>query len=92
MMITVPVYLPLVATSGFDPIWFWCLFLMNMTIGGITPPFGMILFTMKATAGKTPLEEVYRAAIPFVFIVLLSMVLLVIFPGIALWIPNLFLK
>jgi tripartite ATP-independent transporter DctM subunit len=88
MMITIPVYLPVIATAGFDPIWFWCLFLINMTVGGITPPFGYILFTLKATSPETPLEEVYRAAVPFVLIVLFCMVLLVIFPQIALWFPD----
>jgi len=92
MMITIPVYLPVIATAGFDPIWFWCLFLVNMTVGGITPPFGNLLFVLKATTPETPLEEVYRAAVPFVLIVLLSVVLLVMFPQIALWLPNLMVK
>lgn len=88
MLITIPVYLPVIASVGFDPIWFWCLFLINMTVGAITPPFGYILFTLKACSKETTLEEVYRAAIPFVFIVLLCMVILVMFPQIALWLPN----
>jgi tripartite ATP-independent transporter DctM subunit len=92
MLITIPVYLPVVAHAGFDPIWFWCLFLINMTVGAITPPFGYILFILKATAKDITLEEVYRAAIPIVFIVILSMVLLVIFPQIALWLPNQMVK
>ncbi len=92
MMITIPVYLPVIATAGFDPIWFWCLFLINMTVGAITPPFGNILFILKATSPETTLEEVYRAAVPFIFIVLLCMLLLVIFPQIALWLPNLMVQ
>jgi tripartite ATP-independent transporter DctM subunit len=88
MLITIPVYLPVIASVGFDPIWFWCLFLINMTVGAITPPFGYILFTLKACSKETTLEEVYRAAIPFVFIVLFCMVILVMFPQIALWLPN----
>jgi tripartite ATP-independent transporter DctM subunit len=92
MMITIPVYLPVIATSGFDPIWFWCLFLINMTVGAITPPFGNILFVLKATSPETTLEEVYRAAVPFIFIILFCMLLLVIFPQIALWLPNLMVQ
>jgi tripartite ATP-independent transporter DctM subunit len=92
MMITIPVYLPVIATSGFDPIWFWCLFLINMTVGAITPPFGNVLFILKATSPETTLQEVYRAAVPFIFIVLLCMLLLVIFPQIALWLPNLMVQ
>jgi TRAP-type C4-dicarboxylate transport system permease large subunit len=88
MLITIPIFLPLLMTAGFDPIWFWCLFLINMTVGAITPPFGYILFTLKATTPSTPLEEVYRAAIPMVLIVLLLMVFVVLFPEIAIWLPN----
>ena len=92
MLITIPVYLPVIAHAGFDPIWFWCLFLINMTVGAITPPFGYILFILKGTSKETSLQEVYRAALPFVLIVLLAMVLLVIFPQIALWLPNQMVK
>lgn len=88
MMITIPIYLPVLATAGFDPIWFWCLFLVNMTVGGITPPFGYILFSLKASSPETPLEEIYRAALPFVLIVLFLMVLMALFPQVVLWLPN----
>jgi tripartite ATP-independent transporter DctM subunit len=92
MMITIPIYLPLIKTMGFDPIWFWTLFLINMTLGGITPPFGMRLFTLKVTAPETPLKEIYWASIPFIFIIFIGMVIVTIFPKIIVWIPNLFLK
>lgn len=89
MMITIPVYMPLIAKLGFDPIWFWCLFLINMTVGAITPPFGGICFVLKATLPETSLQEVYRATYGPILLVLITMVLLVIFPQIALWLPNL---
>lgn len=88
MMITIPVYVPVVLAARFDPIWFWCLYLVNSTVGAITPPFGYILFTLKATAPQTPLHDVYRAAIPMVLVVVLCMVCIIIFPEIALWLPN----
>lgn len=90
MMMTIPVYLPLVDAAHFDPLWFWCLYLVVITIGSITPPFGIVLFTLKASAPNTTLREVYAAAIPFVFLVLIGMVLMVIFPQIATWIPSIF--
>lgn len=89
MMITIPIYLPIIATVGFDPVWFWCLFMINMTIGGITPPFGLRLFTLQATAPETPLQQIYSASIPFVFIILVGMIFLVLFPQIVVWLPNL---
>jgi tripartite ATP-independent transporter DctM subunit len=90
MMMTIPVYLPMVESAHFDPIWFWCLYLVVITIGSITPPFGIVLFTLKASAPNTSLDEVYAAAIPFVFMVLFGIVLMVVFPQIATWIPSLF--
>jgi tripartite ATP-independent transporter DctM subunit len=92
MMITIPLYLPIVQVMGFNPIWFWCLYLVNMTIGGITPPFGLNLFILKGTSSTTSLQEVYRAAIPFVIIMIAGMVPMVIFPQIITWIPTLFQK
>jgi tripartite ATP-independent transporter DctM subunit len=92
MMIAIPIFAPIVVNLGFDPIWFWILFLINMAIGGITPPFGMRLFTLHACAPTIPLNEVFLAGIPPVFMLVLGIVIIYIFPQIALWLPNLFLK
>jgi len=92
MMITIPLYLPIITALRFDPIWFWCLYLVNMTVGNITPPFGLFLFVLKGTSPKTTLQEIYSAAIPFVLIVVSGMVLMIIFPVIIMGIPNLFMK
>jgi tripartite ATP-independent transporter DctM subunit len=88
MMITIPIYLPLVDTLQYDPLWFWCLYLINMTIGGITPPFGLILFVLKSAAKDTHIELIYKSAIPFFIMMLLGIVLLFFFPEIAVWLPN----
>jgi len=90
MMMTISVYLPMIESAKFDPISFWCLYLVNMTIGSITPPFGIILFILKASTPTTTLKEVYSAAIPFVVMVLIGVVLMVISPQIATWIPSRF--
>lgn len=92
MMIVIPIFTPVINFVGFDPLWFWCLFLINVTLGAITPPFGLILFTLKATVPKTPLEEVYRASVPIIIIGLLGMLAVVIFPAISVWLPNNFIK
>jgi tripartite ATP-independent transporter DctM subunit len=88
MLIAVPVYTPIIAHLGFDPIWFWMLFLINITLGGITPPFGYTMFVFKSVARDVPLVEIYRAAWPFVAIALLAIALMAAFPGIVTWLPS----
>jgi len=88
MLIVIPVYMPLIAVLGFDPIWFWLIFLINITIGGITPPFGYTLFALKGAAPQLKLGEVFSAAWPFVLIFLLAIVILWAFPGLVLYLPS----
>lgn len=88
MLILVPIYKPLVDAAGFDPIWFWLLVLLNLTVGGITPPFGYTMFAFKATAEGVSLSQVYRAAWPFVWLFVLLMVLVFMWPALATWLPT----
>lgn len=90
MMITFPVYMPIVKAFGFDPIWFGLLTLINMEIGMKTPPFGMVLFVMKGVVpSKTTMLDIYRSVTPFVVIDAFAMLLIMIFPSIATVLPNL---
>lgn len=89
MLIVIPIYLPIVAANGFDPIWFWLLFLVNITIGGLTPPFGYVLFALKSTWAEGTLNEVYAASWPFVVLFLLGIVILALFPGLVTFLPSL---
>ena len=90
MMITFPVYMPIVKAFGFDPIWFGLLTLINMEIGMKTPPFGMVLFVMKGVVpSKTTMLDIYRSVTPFVIVDVLAMLLIMIFPVIATVLPNL---
>ncbi|APZ50873.1 TRAP transporter large permease [Salipiger abyssi] len=89
MLIMIPIYLPIVAANGFDPIWFWLLFLVNITIGGLTPPFGYVLFALKSTWSKGTLNDVYAAAWPFVMLFILGIAILAVFPGLATYLPSL---
>ncbi len=89
MLIMIPIYLPIVAANGFDPIWFWLLFLVNITIGGLTPPFGYVLFALKSTWSKGTLNDVYAAAWPFVTLFVLGIVILALFPSIVTYLPSL---
>lgn len=88
MLIAVPVYSPLIAHFGFDPIWFWMLFLINITLGGITPPFGYTMFVFKSVTPDVPLLEIYRAAWPMVWIVLFGMAIMTFIPQIVTWLPS----
>ena len=90
VMIAVPIFIPVIKALHFDPVWFWLIFLINMTVGGITPPFGLILFTLKGAAPQLSIIEIYKGAIPFVLLILFGMILIAIFPSIALWLPSQF--
>ncbi len=88
-MITLPIYMPLIKTLGFDPIWFGLLVLLNVEAGTKTPPFGFLLFCMKGLAPKdTTMMEIYSSVAPFVAIEYGVILLLMAFPMIALWLPN----
>lgn len=89
ILLTIPIYQPVVDALGFDPVWFWLLFLVNITLGAITPPFGYTLFAFKAVVPDMTISEVYKATWPFVILFLIGIVSIVAFPGIATWLPNL---
>jgi tripartite ATP-independent transporter DctM subunit len=84
-----PIFLPIAVSLGFDPLWFSIVFLLNMQIAYLTPPFGWSLFLMK---GVTPKEittaDIWRSVPPFIGIQLLVLVLTMILPQIALWLPD----
>jgi tripartite ATP-independent transporter DctM subunit len=89
MLITLPFFMPLVALYGFDPIWFGVLFLICMQLGLLTPPFGMLLFTMKSVAPRSiAMAQVYGAATPYVVLGLLMLVAVLLVPGLATWLPR----
>ena len=89
ILLTIPIYQPVVTALEFDPVWFWLLFLVNITLGAITPPFGYTLFAFKAVVPDMSISQVYRATWPFVGLFLLGIALIIAFPGIATWLPNL---
>jgi tripartite ATP-independent transporter DctM subunit len=89
MLICLPFFMPLVATYGFDPVWFGVLFLICMQLGLLTPPFGMLLFTMKSVAPpQVTMREVWHAVTPYVVMGLIALAAVVAFPALATWLPN----
>ncbi len=89
MLVSVPVFMPLVAALGLDPIWFSILILVQLELAGITPPFGVLLFVMKGVQQHLKIGEIYRAALPIVAIQLLLVAILMLFPDIVSVLPNL---
>jgi tripartite ATP-independent transporter DctM subunit len=89
LVIVAPLYIPLVKSLGFNPIWFGILYTVTCQIAYITPPFGYNLFLMRAMAPpEISLMDIYRSIIPFFFLMVLSLVIIMIFPQIALWLPE----
>jgi len=89
ILLTIPIYQPVVDSLGYEPVWFWLLFLVNITLGAITPPFGYTLFAFKAVVPEMTIMQVYRATWPFVILFLAGIGLIILFPGIATWLPEL---
>jgi TRAP-type C4-dicarboxylate transport system permease large subunit len=89
IMIGVPIFMPVASALGYDPIWFGLLMLVCITIGLITPPFGLLLFIMKGvTPADTKMSDVYYSAFPFIILALIGILLILVFPDIAVWLPN----
>jgi TRAP-type mannitol/chloroaromatic compound transport system permease large subunit len=91
LVIVAPLYIPLVIKLGFNPIWFGVLYTMTCQIAYITPPFGYNLFLMRALAPpEVTLVDIYRSIGPFVAMMAISVILILVFPQIALWLPDLY--
>lgn len=90
IMITIPVYLPIIVKLGFDPLWFGILFMINMEMAYLTPPLGLNLFYMKSvTPEGITMRDIYLSIIPFVGLQIIGLAIVMIFPQIALWLPQL---
>lgn len=89
LMVLIPIFQPLLKIYGFDPIWFWTLLLIVATVGGISPPFGYTLFAFKSAAPNVSMPEIFRAAWPYVWIIVGGLVVMAIFPSIITFLPGL---
>lgn len=90
LMITLPIFMPVCKALGWDPLWFGLMLLVNMSIANLSPPFGIELFVLKGVSTKdTTMGDIYRAAIPFIIIEFIIILLVIIAPPIATWLPRL---
>ena len=89
LCLTVPIYGPILSALGFDPVWFGVLFLLNLQIGYLTPPFGYCLFFMRGVAPpEISISDIYRSILPFISLAWCAVLLVLFFPQLALWLPN----
>ncbi len=89
LILTMPIFLPILSAAGIDLIWFGILFSINMQVSYLTPPFGPAVFYLKAvTPPDTSLSELFRSVWPFVGLQLLALLLVLLFPQLALWLPG----
>lgn len=87
--LTLPILFPVVVNLGFDPLWFCVLAMKLNEIAGVTPPVGLNAFALSGSTGdKTPVEQIYKGIIPFIFCDLVVLALLFMFPAIATWLPG----
>jgi tripartite ATP-independent transporter DctM subunit len=93
LVIVAPLYVPLVGELGFDLIWYGILYTITTQIAYMTPPFGYNLFLMRAMAPpEVTLRDIYASITPFVLIMIVALALVMMFPGIALWLPDVVLN
>lgn len=90
MMVTIPIFMPVVRTIGWDPVWFGLLYLVNMSVGMKSPPFGLCLFVMQGIVppGISSMD-VYKSVTPFILLDCLAITIFILFPGIVTILPNL---
>ena len=88
ILMTAPILLPIVTQAGFDPYWFAVVFTINMEIGLITPPVGLNLYVINGIVPDVPLSTILKGALPFMICMVIGIILLCVFPGIATWLPT----
>jgi len=89
MMLTLPIFMPIVATIGVDPVWFGILMLIALEISLTTPPFGLLLFLMQSVADRPiAITTIYRAVLPFLALEFLVLAIVLFLPGTVSWLPE----
>jgi tripartite ATP-independent transporter DctM subunit len=88
ILLTVPIVFPAMMQLGFDPVWFGVIVVMAVTFGMICPPVGMNVFVINSIARDIALGAIYRGTMPFIAVDVVRLVILCVFPGIALWLPG----
>ncbi len=88
ILMAAPILIPIITQAGFDPYWFAVILTINMEIGLITPPVGLNLYVINGIAPDIPLKTILRGSLPYMLCMVLAIVILCLFPQIALWLPE----
>ena len=88
LVLTLPIFMPVVTDLGIDPIWFGVLVVLTLEMGLISPPVGINVFIVKSVARDVPLIDIFRGVMPFWFAMLLTLIILVAVPQLSLWLPG----
>jgi TRAP-type C4-dicarboxylate transport system permease large subunit len=89
LLLTMPIMFPVIMAYGIDPIWFGIVAIVTVEIGLLTPPFGMVVFAMKASLPRdVGLGEIFSGALSFLWVLLATLGILIAFPELTLWLPN----
>ena len=89
LLLTMPIFVPIIKELGYDPVWFGILFCMNMQISYLSPPFGPAAFYLKGVAPpEISLADIYKALWPFILLQMLAIAIVIVFPDVALWLPS----
>ena len=88
MILTVPIIYPVLLTMGIDPVWFGVLCVLTIMIGLVTPPVGIVVYAVGGLVKDVPLFTIFRGVWPFLYAMLIALVILIIFPQISLWLPS----
>jgi TRAP-type C4-dicarboxylate transport system permease large subunit len=89
MMISIPIYMPVIKALAFDPVWFGLLMLLTLEIATISPPYGLALFVLKGVVPDASMADVWKASLAYMLISTLVLAIIFVFPGLATWLPGL---
>src|SRR5690625_1695799 len=89
IMLAAPIITPVIVEAGFDPLWWGVLFMVVLQMAFLTPPFGFAIFYLKSAVGeKVSISKIYKATVPFIIIQLIAIILIILFPVLITWLPN----
>ena len=89
VLLTIPIFYPVVTNLGFDPIWFGVMIVVVTQMGMISPPVGVCVYVVSGIERDVPLETIFRGSMPFLVALIVAAILLILFPSIALFLPGL---